>query len=122
MSTRYARSPTTIAVAGPERSGTGRGVPVPSITIFVGGGSAATSVSDTRMTAAKNAVYRKLRMGRLSKVSSLNVGTDGLPGAQFEITLILPPANTPQTRVVAPCDCAKHDVYRSARRNRPPST
>src|SRR5678816_4914767 len=34
-SNRYATSSTTIAVAGPERSGSGSGFPVPSITIWV---------------------------------------------------------------------------------------
>src|SRR6266853_6214022 len=36
-STRYGVPLTTIAVAGPERSGSGRGVPVPSMTICVVG-------------------------------------------------------------------------------------
>ena len=35
MSTRYAVPLTTTAVAGPDRSGSGRGVPVPSRTTWV---------------------------------------------------------------------------------------
>src|SRR5229473_2706529 len=79
-STRYGVPLTTMAVAGPERSGSGRGVPVPSMTICVVGVGASRGLFCFRLMRAKP----RLQIGGLQRVLDLafEPGADRLRNAR----------------------------------------